>query len=299
MGLSDCIILMEMPEDMPTMPKGVFEAFPMFYGYGLTMGKFNGYMVASVLSSYSPEVVDSAIEAFQDHGLIKTYYVFINRDYTSLPPDFTKLRKSGTWDWSWQEWVENAEKIIKAEAVLPFELDLNNTPIDFDDLDVEMLKTLKVDARPTLKELGSALGLSESQVGVRLRRLEDEGIIKDYRWIIGKAIESTSIHCYFETTDAFHPVLNVFRDLPFPKELIAETDRKFSVRCFLHANSLADYLKGLANIRKYTKSLFIQTLSDVHSSPMEEIYKLYNRRSNRWEIRVDEYIKEMERVLKG
>ena len=298
MGLADCIILLEMPEDQPVMPEGVFEAFPMFYAYGQTIGKYNGYMVASVLSSFSPELVNSAIEALQDHGLIRNHYLFINRDYTSLEPDFTKLTPSGSWDWNWETWSGGADEIIQSGTIFPLKLDLNNNPISFDSLDVEILRLLKKDARPTLKELGAELGLSESQVGVRLRRLEDEGVVKDYRWIIGKAIESTSIHCYFETTEAYHPILNVFRTLPFPKELIAETDRKFSVRCFLHESHVAGYLKGLSRLRKYMKSFFIQTLSDIQSLPMDSIYQLYDEKSNRWDIRVDEYIKQLERVLK-
>ena len=50
-----------------------------------------------------------------------------------------------------------------------------------DDTDLRLLEELQQDARLSLAELGRRVGLSSPAVADRLRRLEDEGVIRGYR----------------------------------------------------------------------------------------------------------------------
>lgn len=52
--------------------------------------------------------------------------------------------------------------------------------IKLDDIDKEILKSLQIDAKLTTKELASRLNLSSTPVYERIRRLENDGVIKKY-----------------------------------------------------------------------------------------------------------------------
>jgi Lrp/AsnC family leucine-responsive transcriptional regulator len=54
------------------------------------------------------------------------------------------------------------------------------TPVR-DATDLRLLEELQLDARLSLAELGRRVGLSSPAVADRLRRLEDEGVIRGYR----------------------------------------------------------------------------------------------------------------------
>ncbi|HEY3117848.1 MAG TPA: Lrp/AsnC family transcriptional regulator [Chloroflexota bacterium] len=53
--------------------------------------------------------------------------------------------------------------------------------VTLDETDREILALLQADARRTMRELGSRVGLSGAAVAERVRRLEERGIIRGYR----------------------------------------------------------------------------------------------------------------------
>lgn len=56
-----------------------------------------------------------------------------------------------------------------------------NDDSDLDEIDAQILATLQRDARITMRELGSRVGLSAPAVAERVRRLEVRGVIRRYR----------------------------------------------------------------------------------------------------------------------
>ena len=52
--------------------------------------------------------------------------------------------------------------------------------MELDDVDRQILKALKVDARMPFTEIGRDLGISDATVHVRVKKLVDEGIIKRF-----------------------------------------------------------------------------------------------------------------------
>ena len=56
-----------------------------------------------------------------------------------------------------------------------------NVPSQLDRVDEKLLAELSADARLSVTELARRVGLSKTPVQVRLRRLEDEGVIRGYR----------------------------------------------------------------------------------------------------------------------
>lgn len=59
--------------------------------------------------------------------------------------------------------------------------------MSLDDFDRSILGVLKRDARASNVEIAAAVGLSHSAVSRRLRRLEEEGVIRGYRVLVDAA----------------------------------------------------------------------------------------------------------------
>ena len=56
--------------------------------------------------------------------------------------------------------------------------------IDLDDINIELLDLLQTDGRMSYRELGERVGLSAPAVTERVRRLEEQGVIKGYRAVV-------------------------------------------------------------------------------------------------------------------
>ncbi len=56
--------------------------------------------------------------------------------------------------------------------------------IDLDDINLDLLDLLQLGGRLTYRELGDRVGLSAPAVTERIRRLEEQGIIKEYRAVV-------------------------------------------------------------------------------------------------------------------
>lgn len=61
-----------------------------------------------------------------------------------------------------------------------------------DQIDMEILKTLQVKGRISVKELSRQINLTPPAVGERIRRLENQGIIKGYHAVIDS--EKVGLH---------------------------------------------------------------------------------------------------------
>ncbi len=67
-----------------------------------------------------------------------------------------------------------------------------------DDLDMEILKLLQENARVTVKEISETVHLSTTPVYERIKRMESQGIIKQYATIVdaGKVRKGLMVICY-------------------------------------------------------------------------------------------------------
>jgi Lrp/AsnC family leucine-responsive transcriptional regulator len=69
-----------------------------------------------------------------------------------------------------------ASKILRKNAVAE-----EKPPVQFDKHDLAILRELLEDSRRTLQEIGTAVKLSPTTCWSRIKRLEAEGVIKQYR----------------------------------------------------------------------------------------------------------------------
>jgi DNA-binding Lrp family transcriptional regulator len=60
----------------------------------------------------------------------------------------------------------------------------NNNSVSLDDVDLKILQALQKDSRQTYTALGESLGLAHSTVYDRIRRMEEQKVIKNYTALI-------------------------------------------------------------------------------------------------------------------
>ena len=140
---------------------------------------------------------------------------------------------------------------------------LKNNTLILDDTDLEILEALQEDSRQTYIAIGKLLGISHSTVYDRIRRMEQNGIIKKYTALIDtektgtKSI--TAIMTVFtdpkesekvaETLSAAPQVLEVYTSLSEELQIIAKVaaENQESLHTFI-ANSVAP-MPGVLRIR--------------------------------------------------
>lgn len=93
-----------------------------------------------------------------------------------------------------------------------------------DDLDKEIIRSLRIDGRMTHRELGRAIGLSPNAAGARVQRLIDRGVITGFRAVVDHAKLGRSMEA---TVDVW---LNDDRERGPLMTLVADDDR--IVECF-------------------------------------------------------------------
>ena len=69
-----------------------------------------------------------------------------------------------------------------------------------DKFDQQIIKLLTANARQPVTAIGDAIGLSRTAVNDRIRRLEEQGIIRRYTLELGESGEARKIGAYFELT---------------------------------------------------------------------------------------------------
>ncbi|MCJ7731238.1 AsnC family transcriptional regulator, partial [Candidatus Bathyarchaeota archaeon] len=63
-----------------------------------------------------------------------------------------------------------------------------------DDVDVKIINILKKDSRTPFTEIASTLGVSDSTIHVRLKKLKDDGILRGYTLDLNEDLMGKKIH---------------------------------------------------------------------------------------------------------
>lgn len=89
----------------------------------------------------------------------------------------------------------------RKDKALPDEPSPHESPASIDDeIDAGIIREISANARATLSDLSSAVGLSVSAVQTRLRRLETRGVITGYRAIVEPAAVGKPLAAFVEIT---------------------------------------------------------------------------------------------------
>jgi DNA-binding Lrp family transcriptional regulator len=299
LGLGDASVLLEMSEKYKKLPRKFLDCFQNIYAHYVTYGRYNGYSAAAGYPIENPQLVDRMLRAMKQMDIVKDFYVLRALDFLSIEGDMSKYSPELGWNWDWREWVEASKQTLKIGEQFPLEFDQNPAPYDYDHKDIAIIAELKMNSAITHKELSKIVGLSETQIGVRIRRLQEANILRGYAWLTEQTPANIVLFTYLEIEEPDHPALTCFLHLPFRKEIIMESSDRYCVRLTMNSNDVAGYYRGLDAFRHHFRSYFTQTCVSIGLSPgrMRGFYHLHKESTGRWEIPMDEYIQDLENFL--
>ena len=139
-----------------------------------------------------------------------------------------------------------------------------------DDIDRQIVETLRTNARTSTAELARRVGLSRTTVQSRLERLERQDIIAGYTVRLSDAHERGRIHAYVMLTVAPKksaavvsairrmPDVRLLRSVSGPCDFIAEA----SAANVGEMDALIDALGALEGVERTTSSIVLSTKID-------------------------------------
>lgn len=289
-GMGDSVLVLEESEKSAGRLIDALGNIPWFYYQGATYGRFTGYLVHAMYSTYEPDGVTRVADALKEVGLINDYHYFVNTDYESRRGDFRFFEFNKGWNWDWSQWIRESEGCIASGDAVEFNLEEVQKPLTFDLKDIQLIRELKIDSNRTLAELGDCIDLSSGQVKRRITRMEQERIIKGYRWILEGVEQPLYFYVFMGISENNDCVLSSFYRLPFPSEIMMEKRNRYVARIRLYGSEITGLLRGLTHMRKYLDTYFLQTVHDIANAPTTMFDDYFNEKDGRFHFPVDKTI---------
>ena len=155
--------------------------------------------------------------------------------------------------------------------------------IALDSFDIALLAALQADGRASLYALGEKIGLSASQLGRRLKRLEESGVLAGYAALLDaeaiglgfEAICLVSLERHStEGTDRFHDAMRRFPEIMDCVAVTGEADfilRIVATDLKAYSQFLLDNVMPLPGIRQVRSSIVLRTIKRSHALPLRHL----------------------------
>ena len=155
--------------------------------------------------------------------------------------------------------------------------------ITLDSFDIRLLDALQKDGRASLFALGEKIGLSASQLGRRLKRLEESGVMEGYAAILNAEAVGLGFEAYCLVslerhstagTDNFHAAM---RKLPPIMDCVAVTgEADFILRIVAtdlkaYSQFLLDHVMPLPGVRQVRSSIVLRSIKRSHALPLQHL----------------------------
>jgi DNA-binding Lrp family transcriptional regulator len=297
LGLGECIFLVNATARGAEVLPEVFHSIDTIYHSSPTYGKYSGFLAYSLYSLSSATITDRILEELRKFELISDFFIFHIIDFDVKLADYRDFDPTLGWAWNWSEWRDQIPKTLKSKKKFTLSMDEVQSLVDFDTIDVLILKHLFDDGDITQRKLAEVLSLSETQVNKRIRRLEDAGIIKGYRSEVSTSDNEMSIICFLILENPQDQILSVFYQLPFPAIITMNSRTRFAIQLSLNSQDMTGFLRGLDVLRPHLASCFVQTIHDARMSMDSHPYDLYNEKTNRWETPESAYLQDIQNVM--
>ncbi|MFX0181811.1 MAG: winged helix-turn-helix transcriptional regulator [Candidatus Hodarchaeota archaeon] len=300
LGLGDCnLVIQESPHFNSTKLAQLLEEIPYFYFIASTYGRYNGILCYAIYSLTTPSVIKDFLSKLKEKGMIEDFHYLniMGQKMTSL--DLTKYDpKTNQWNYDWNAWFKQISRNTKRQNDEVPVLEIDSKIINFDLGDLQILKGLKRiyhfdNTKKMLRELGATIQLSDTQVRRRLRRLENEGVIKGYlsNFEIMEASKMIFIYIFMEMTNPNDSltVWSLFNELPFQVNFYYGSKTRLCAFYRTDTESLLKVMEGLDLMKKLFCRFFIQ-LVPFYYNPRHHFFTAYNWETNCWETPIDKYI---------
>jgi len=155
--------------------------------------------------------------------------------------------------------------------------------IALDSFDIRLLGALQADGRASLFALAEKIGLSASQLGRRLKRLEEAGLMEGYAAILNADAIGLGFEAYClvslerhstEGTEKFHAAM---RALPQIMDCVAVTgEADFILRIVAtdlksYSQFLLDNVMPLQGVRQVRSSIVLRSIKRSHALPLQHL----------------------------
>lgn len=155
--------------------------------------------------------------------------------------------------------------------------------IALDSFDIRLLAALQADGRASLFALAEKIGLSASQLGRRLKRLEEAGLMEGYAAILNAEAIGLGFEAYClvslerhstEGTEKFHAAM---RALPQIMDCVAVTgEADFILRIVAtdlksYSQFLLDNVMPLPGVRQVRSSIVLRSIKRSHALPLQHL----------------------------
>ncbi|TXT57514.1 MAG: hypothetical protein BAJATHORv1_10216 [Candidatus Thorarchaeota archaeon] len=271
-----CLILQENLEFGPIPMNLINSLFHISY-LSPVYGCFNGWLMDFGVSVGRGNDAEKTCEILKDRGIVEDFFFYEVIDFHSFQPELRYMNHDGLWDWTHETWISEIKQCLGGEHLVDLKFDKNPGIIKFDEIDVELLTTIKMDARISYTELGKKVDLSGTQVSNRLSRLEEEGIIKGYRLFFKEPINPMVVYCFFHVRNKPDQVLSALSHLPFPKEILYGSGDVYALRVRCYGDDASEFLRGFHLLKPHLDWYKFGFAVSVSQGPIQYFKFLFDK----------------------
>jgi len=138
-----------------------------------------------------------------------------------------------------------------------------------DEKDKQILKLIRGNARMSYQEIGNALGMSRVAAKKRIKKLEDDGIIRQYNTYIMRDDEITMLIDIITTPDGFDRVLEYVATRTVYVRQIFTTMKEYHI----HLVAVSDSSEQINYMAKIIKKACINDIEEYHARTVREVIK--------------------------
>lgn len=292
LGLGEHIIELEEVPSKTDDLLHIIEQTPSFYWWTAVYGKYNGYQIHAMYPLTMQHLNRMLLDEMLDVGLIRDYHILDIVDYELKQTDFQKIASDNSLNWNWNSWPGDLSNTDMESTRLNLNFTEATGIAQFDHQDVMILEKLLQNSRITQRKLAKEIGISEGSVSARIRRMEDEGIIKGYKPAYTPVGDPIYVTLYIEIREQPQAVLAKISELPFLIGVSSESMNKHCLKMALSSEILKHFMQRLRDLRPYLTSYFLQyqALIERKSGAHQSVFDLFDAEKNTWVFPVEKYL---------
>ncbi len=294
LGIRESFIFIEERRNSRKTFCKIIEENPALSWYVPTSGKYQGFILHAINAMNVPDYPRQLLEQMKEKEIINDYFIFEIIEYQEYGWNYKCFNEDGKWVWNWKIWEDYIKKEEYGQEVVEFEENPKVTSFDY--IDIQILRHFILFENITQKEIGKKLALSESQIGRRLRSLEQSEIIRGYRTGFTPFTETQAVLCMIKTNNSLECIVNILKQIPYPKTIAFENRHSIGLGFEIPTNEINGFLNGLHCLRPLIDSYFVQyQLSSPTFNPQTS-FDLFDKDSNDLNQVATEYEKTLEQI---
>ena len=256
-----------------------------------TYGKYNGYYVHTIYSLDSQNHPHRVFQLLKEKRIIGDYINLDLIDYKVFGWNYKYFDTNGKWTWNWAIWKDHLINELKGGTEKKIQFDIEASRINFDYIDVQILKLLYLDDTLPLKQLGMKLKLSESQVGRRIKIMEKKGIIRGYRTGFYPFATSNPFLVKLISNKNMNQIFYHLSKIPYPLTIAYETPSNFAFAIEIPTEEISDFLEAFYSLKSLVDDYMIQFLPKNPNVNIAEGFNFYENDLDTWNKLNKEYAK--------